>query len=362
MALRRKSMNKPKSAAKKKTRKPIARKRKAATKKIKHPIAVSETKEILPPAKQSMTESKIIEAFDAMGIMAKLDEPQKKLFIAVAREFQLNPLRREIHAVRMGGDGEESGGTLVPVVGYEVYIDRAEATGRLEYWYLEETGEIDPADWRKSSYRVTLVLKRRDWPKEFRWTVRYIESVGLKYNKTKGGYEPNSMWRKRGHFMTQKCTIGQGFRMVFREILRGMPYVDAEIENAENGEVQEREREELRPPRILPATSASGGIPPRMGISDPIAAITDNTESAIQIIEGQPGKSAFNPYSEIMANLNMTVKSKEGPMIALFTTQEKKDWKVKADIAREKLEELKDILRELDETAESRSEIIRSAI
>ena len=237
-----------KTTTKVKAKKP----RKVTVKKQIEPVGLPAIREVsvLQPQREVMTEAKIIEAFDAMGITAKLSQPQKRLFIAVAREFQLNPLRREIHAVQMGGDDGE-GGTLVPVVGYEVYIDRAESTGRLEYWHLEETGEIDPNDWRKSTYRVTTIIKRRDWPKEFRWTVRYVEAIGLKYNKTKGTQEPNAMWRKRGHFMTQKCTIGQGFRLVFREILRGMPYVDAEIENVTNGELHEEEKGELRAPQTL---------------------------------------------------------------------------------------------------------------
>jgi hypothetical protein len=248
----------------------------------------------------------------------------------------------------MGGDDGE-GGTLVPVVGYEVYIDRAESTGRLEYWYLEEIGEIDPADWKKSTYRVTLIVKRRDWPKEFRWTVRYAEAIGLKYNKTKGTQEPNAMWRKRGHFMTQKCTIGQGFRLVFREILRGMPYVDAEIENATNGEVHEEEKGELRPPQMLPDTiernRPPGTEPPMPTTSDP-----------------KPAPVPQGPYAEIMSALNEKVQSKEGPMIALFASQEKMEWKVKADMSRKSPEELQGVQQELENIAAIRRKNIQGDV
>lgn len=301
------------------------------------------------PQREVMTEAKIIEAFDAMGITAKLSQPQKKLFIAVAREFQLNPLRREIHAVQMGGDDGE-GGTLVPVVGYEVYIDRAESTGRLEYWYPEETGEIDTTDWRKSTYRVTLIVKRRDWPKEFRWTVRYTEAIGLKYNKTKGAHEPNSMWRKRGHFMTQKCAIGQGFRLVFREILRGMPYVDAEIENATNGEVHEEEKGELRPPQALPSVSISGG------------SIGPEQPTTITVTSIKPAPAPQGPYAEIMTTLREKVQSKEGPMIALFDSHENMEWKLKADESRKSPEELQSVQQELESIAAQRRERIKGGI
>ena len=180
-----------------------------------------------PPAVEQMTEARIIEAFDILGITAKLkDEKQKRLFIAVAKEWNLNPLKREIHAVAMGGGDDDEGGgggVLVPVVGYEVYIERAEATGRLEYWNVTEEGVVDMADWKKSTYAVTVEIKRRDQPKPFTWKVRFVEAVAIKRSTQK----PNAMWAKRPYFMTTKACIGQAFRLCFR---LGMPYVDAEMD------------------------------------------------------------------------------------------------------------------------------------
>jgi len=328
--------------------KPVKRqtaKEKPPVKKIEQPAAAPAVIETALPQvqREPMTDAEILEAFDLMGITAKLNAQQKNLFLAVARDFRLNPLRREIHAVKMGGDGDEGGGTLVPVVGYEVYIDRAEETGRLEYWYIEEAGEIDFTDWRKSTYRVTLVVKRRDWPKEFRWAVRYTEAIGLKWNKAQRCHEPNSMWLKRGHFMTQKCTIGQGFRLAFRESLRGMPYVDAEIENSENGETPKEEEGELRAPQALIVEPSEPALP---SVTTP--------ELPIEIVEAPPENTNQDPYSEIMAILNAKEKSREGPMIALFASQEKIEWKAKADMARGNLEEILALLQGLDVVSEER--------
>jgi hypothetical protein len=180
-----------------------------------------------PIERKAMEEADIVNAFNLMGIGAKLNGDQMRLFVAICREWKLNPLRREIYAVRMGADEDdpESKGTLVPVVEYEVYIDRAEETRLLEYWIMTDVGEIDRQDWKKSTYAATIHIKRRNWSKEFMWTSRYVECVALK-----GGKVPNRMWDKRGYFMTQKCAIGQGFRLCFREATRGLPYLDAEIE------------------------------------------------------------------------------------------------------------------------------------
>jgi len=180
--------------------------------------------------RERLSEDAILDAFDMLGITAKLDEPQKKLFLAVAYQMQLNPLKREIHAVSIW-DSDLKRKVLIPVVGYEVYIKRAEESGRMEYWRPDGSGSIDQDHWDRSDYQASVIIKRKDQPCEFRWTCRYAECVATV--KENGQIFPNSMWRKRPYFMTQKCAIGQGFRLAFPDVLLDMPYVDAEIDGQE---------------------------------------------------------------------------------------------------------------------------------
>jgi hypothetical protein len=170
----------------------------------------------------TITESKIIEGLDLLGITSKLDERAKRLFIEVAKINNLNPVKKEIYAVEMW-DGETGKMILTPVTAYTVYIDRAEATGRLQYWHPVEEGTIKDGD-----YRAGVVIKRRDWPKEFTWWVRYKEVCRKKKDGT-----PVKVWGERPTFMTQKCAIGQGFRMCFRETLGAMPEILEEMEGGE---------------------------------------------------------------------------------------------------------------------------------
>ena len=179
--------------------------------------APEEKKEIIPFVAERLTEAKILEAFDLMGITSKLkDDRQKALFLEVARMNRLNPLKREIHAVSMW-DADAGEAKLVPVTGYEVYIDRAEESGRLEWWHVTEAGE-------GKDLVVTVHIKRRDWPRVFDWTARYSECV-----KTKRDGTPNVFWRAMPVFMTRKVAIAQGFRLCLREVLRGMPYIADEV-------------------------------------------------------------------------------------------------------------------------------------
>ncbi|MFA5376795.1 MAG: recombinase RecT [Dehalococcoidia bacterium] len=198
---------------------------KGAVKKPKKLAAVAKERGLVKAAqiapvvtKEELTEAAIIKAFDLLGIGAKLDAQQKALFVEMAKLYHLNPLKREIHAVQMGGK-------LVPVTGYEVYIQRARDTGLLQYWHVDEDGE-------GQNYKAILVIKRRDWPQEFRWTARYSEV------KRSG-----PMWQERPTFMTQKVAISQGFRLCFGEELGGMPYT---VEEMTDGRPPDPERNEPR--------------------------------------------------------------------------------------------------------------------
>lgn len=168
----------------------------------------------MPPV-EKMTRDRVIAAFDALGITSKLDGQKKKeLFVEIALAFNLNPLKRELHAMEISG-------VLVPEVGYEVYVKRAEKSQRLEYWYTDAKGEIDRKDWRASTYCVTLVVKRKDRKREQRFDAWFNECVGIREDK------PNSMWAKRPKFMTWKCAVAM-LRIAVPEELGEMPYMDAE--------------------------------------------------------------------------------------------------------------------------------------
>jgi hypothetical protein len=186
------------------------------------------------------TVKKLIEAFDLMGITNKLsDERTKKLFIEFARREKLDPLKKEIHAVEMYDPVTESK-ILVPVTGYEVYIDRAEASGRLEYWYPMEEGNI-----KDGTYKAGVVIKRRDWPKEFPWWVRYSEACRKKRDGT-----AIANWKDRPAFMTMKCAISQGFRLCLREIVGNLPYIAEEMEGGRIYSPTESDPQYTQPRRI----------------------------------------------------------------------------------------------------------------
>jgi hypothetical protein len=74
---------------------------------------------------EKVTEAQLIEHLENLGLVNKLTAAEKKTFISMAKAFNLNPFKREIHVSKYGE-------TFSVITGYEVYIKRAERTGLLD--------------------------------------------------------------------------------------------------------------------------------------------------------------------------------------------------------------------------------------
>ena len=149
-----------------------------------------------------------VEYLRSMGM--KLPQRYEAQFIELCKAYQLNPFKRECYAV---GYGERWN----IITGYEVYIKRAERTGKLDGWDCTVEGSGD-------GMVAKLTIYRKDWQHPFHHFVLYREAV----QRTKDG-SVNSMWAKMGSFMLRKVCIAQGFRLCFPDELGGMPYTPDEL-------------------------------------------------------------------------------------------------------------------------------------
>ena len=156
----------------------------------------------------AITEKELIDYLDTFTASTALSEKEKRQFINIAKAYGLNPFKREIYAVAYG---EGSKRKCSIVTGYEVYIKRAERTGKLNGWraWVEGSG---------SSLIGVVEIKRKDWDSAFMHEV-YIEEV----------CQQNSFWAKQPKFMLKKVAIGQAFRLCFPDEIGGMPYTADEI-------------------------------------------------------------------------------------------------------------------------------------
>lgn len=134
-----------------------------------------------------------------------ISQKDQKMFLEIAKAFQLNPFKREIYCVPFGNKCNI-------LVGYEVYLKRAERTGKLNGWNVEVVGEgLD--------LTAKVVIYRKDWTHPFKHEVLFSE-----YNQN------TSIWKSKPRTMIRKVAISQAFRLAFPEDLGGLPYVEEEIE------------------------------------------------------------------------------------------------------------------------------------
>lgn len=161
----------------------------------------------------------LLDYLTAFGLANQLTQEEKLQFIEVAQAFRLNPFKREIH-VAVYGEGEYRRMSIV--VGYQVYLDRAERTGQLDGWraWVEGQGE---------DMKALVEIHRKDWSSPFVHEVYWKEAVQRKRDG-----QPTSFWTKMPKFQLKKVAISQGFRLAFPSELGGMPYDPAELPDAES--------------------------------------------------------------------------------------------------------------------------------
>ena len=134
------------------------------------------------------------------------------LFINLCKALNLNPFKREIHMIKYS-----EGDAASIVVGYEVYIKRAERTNKLNGWRVWIEGSGD-------SMVAKIEIHRKDWTNPFIHEVYFSEAAGYKKDGTL-----KSTWKKMPKFMLKKVAIGQAFRLCFSDELGGMPYLEEEL-------------------------------------------------------------------------------------------------------------------------------------
>jgi len=173
-----------------------------------------------PPSLQPTEVKKqtILDYLTAFGLASQLTEPEKLQFVEVAQAFKLNPFKREIH-VAVYGEGEYR--RLSIITGYEVYLKRAERTGKLDGWKAWVEGEGD-------TMKAYVEIHRKDWSEPFQHEVYWREAVQKKRDGS-----VTSFWSKMPKFQLKKVAISQAFRLAFPDELGGLPYDASELPDDE---------------------------------------------------------------------------------------------------------------------------------
>ena len=125
------------------------------------------------------------------------------MFLGICKSFGLNPLKREVHLIKYGNAPASI------VTGYEVYLKRAERTGKLNGWKVDIVQDGKAA---------TVTIHRKDWNQPFEWTAYRQE-----FDKGQAN------WKTMPLFMLRKVAMAQAFRICFPDEMGGLPYLPEEI-------------------------------------------------------------------------------------------------------------------------------------
>jgi len=142
-------------------------------------------------------------------------EKEFGILMGICKSHRLNPFIREVHFVKYGN------GPANIITGYEVYLKRAERTGKLDGWkcWIESD---------KIGEKAVVEIKRKDQSTPFRW-----EAYRKEFDKGQ------STWKSMPYFMLKKVAISQAFRICFSEDLGGLPYTAEEMPIDKGGGVSE---------------------------------------------------------------------------------------------------------------------------
>ena len=160
------------------------------------------------------------------------------MFMGIAKSYGLNPLKREVHFVKYGNAPASI------IVGYEIYLKRAERTGKLDGWKC----------WIEGG-KAIIEIKRKDQSIPIKWEVDRKE-----FGKQQ------STWKAMPNFMLKKVAIAQGFRLAFPDELGGLPYLAEELPATAHITSESLDKDVVdvkpeMPPPSLPPHSASATLP-----------------------------------------------------------------------------------------------------
>jgi phage recombination protein Bet len=209
------------------------------------------------------------------------------MFMGIAKSYGLNPMKREIHFVKRkqkqaDGSWIEIGSSIV---GYEVYLKRAERTGKLDGWKCwiekDQIGE-----------KAVIEIKRKDQSTPIRWEVYRKEFDTEK-----------STWGKMPTFMLKKVAIAQGFRLAFPDDLGGMPYIPEEMPHDKGGGTSETlPKTEVVDTPVEDVPPLEPPIPTDAGQSeypefDAPALEKDEVMGSVESIQSKAGETKGKPWT-----------------------------------------------------------------
>lgn len=263
----------------------------------------------------------------------KATEKEVAMFLNIAKLNNLNPFKREIYIVKYGTYPASI------LTGYEVYLKRAERTGKYAGFKVWVEGSVTD-----NNLKACIEVYRKDWEKPLTHEVEYNEYVG----RTSAGI-PTRFWKDKPKTMLKKVVISQAMRFAFPDELAGMPYTADEINDHQSEpttksepievpslppESQEKpvntSRNDERPAdEDIPSDETLQAETGRPEVETPIIRITEPQRKRLFAVAREFGwtKDSLKEYLKVSHNLESTrdipVKKYDGIISFLQTASDK---------------------------------------
>ena len=255
----------------------------------------------------TISKDKIVEYLDSVGLGQSLTSAEKVQFFNVCLAYNLNPIKKEIYAVKYG----QAPASII--VGYEVYIKRAERSGKLDGYDVKTEGNI-----KDGSLKAIVTIYRKDWSRPFAHEVYYSEYV----QRTKDG-QVTKFWLEKPITMLKKVAISQGFRLCFSDENGGLPYSEEEINVRDVKNEFENENNNTTPE-----------LPPPPLISDKqFNALVNRIKNGESVLEKAKSMFTFTKEQEAALAAISVVSDYDFLLQKIETSQDEKDLlAIRADI------------------------------
>lgn len=160
-----------------------------------------------------------------MGLSGNLNEQEQEQFVEIARAYNLNPFKREIYcAAYTDKNGKRH---LSIMIGFQVYLQRAETTGKLDGYKVYMQGNT------RENISAVIEIYRKDWKHPYTHSVKMKEYY----------QEKKTIWVTKPETMLKKVVMAQGFRNCFPCEFSGMPYIEEELPDEMTTPVQQTQPE-----------------------------------------------------------------------------------------------------------------------
>ena len=217
-------------------------------------------------------DEKTVEEF-IFGSGTNLDEQQKAFFVSYCVRNQHDPFKKEVYPIPYFNK-KTNRYDLSIITGYEVYLKRAEASGKLDGWVVKFEGSR-----KDKTLKAIITIYRKDWKFPFEWSTHWFE-----YAKN------NQMWNEKPYTMLRKTVIAQGMRVCFPNETASLPYIAEELgENMVHMGTINRDDEEEKPEGAFEAleeaeAAQDGSVPEKESYHEPQHAPPEEEQKQQELI------------------------------------------------------------------------------